>query len=102
MKRLIALRRNFCHWVNSIPLGCVGLLLLNPSISHAITIESIISRTTSYLQGGIARSTGVLAVVVMGYLCLVRHKFPKEYLMMVLVGLGIIFGGSSLYNSLVG
>ena len=102
MKRLIALRRNFCHWVNSIQLGFVGLLLLNPSISHAITIESIINRTTSYLQGGIARSTGVLAVVVMGYLCLVRHKFPKEYLMMVLVGLGIIFGGSSLYNSLVG
>ena len=96
------LRHTASKWMNRVQLSSLGLLLLNPSISHAITIESIVSRTTSYLQGGIARSIGVLAVVVMGYLCLVRHKFPKEYLMMVLVGLGIIFGGSSLYNSLVG
>ena len=101
-KTLKSLPHNACKWVSRAQLGFLGLLLLNPSISHAITIESIISRTTSYLQGSIARSIGVLAVVVMGYLCLVRHKFPKEYLMMVLVGLGIIFGGSSLYNSLVG
>lgn len=80
----------------------VWCCLLAPSLSHAQTIESIISRTTTYLQGSLARSAGVISVVVIGYLCLVRHKFPKEQFIMVLVGLGIIFGGSSLYSSLVG
>lgn len=81
---------------------CLAALLMNPSLSHAQSIESILARTTSYLQGGIARGLGILAIVVAGYLCVVRQKFPKEYFMMILVGLGIIFGGSSLYNSLVG
>ena len=102
IKPIKSWRHTAAHWVNHAQLGCLGLLLMNPSVSHAITIESIISRTTNYLQGSVARSLGVLSIIVLGYLCLVRHKFPKEYLMMVLVGLGIIFGGSSLYNSLVG
>ena len=81
---------------------CWASLLMSPSLSHAQSIESILGRTTSYLQGGIARGLGILAIVAVGYLCVVRQKFPKEYFMMILVGLGIIFGGSSLYNSLVG
>ena len=80
----------------------VLLSLLVPTATQAQTIESIINRTTTYLQGGLARSVGVISVVVIGYLCLVRHKFPKEQFIMVLVGMGIIFGGSSLYSSLVG
>ena len=76
--------------------------LLAPSLSHAQGIESIINRTINYLQGGLARTVGIFAIIIAGYLCLARQKFPKEYFVMILVGMGIIFGGSSLYSTLIG
>ncbi|MCW8452971.1 TrbC/VirB2 family protein [Fluoribacter dumoffii] len=75
---------------------------LFPCVSQAQSIESIINRTTHYLQGGLARAVGVACIIIAGYLCLYRQKFPKEYFSMILVGLGIIFGGSTLYNTLIG
>jgi type IV secretion system protein VirB2 len=75
--------------------------LLLPTLSHAAGIEGIINRTIQYLQGGLARTMGIFCIIIAGYLCLARQKFPKEYFMMILVGLGIIFGGSSLYSTLV-
>ncbi|GGI82625.1 TrbC/VirB2 family protein [Legionella impletisoli] len=78
------------------------LLLLSPSITHAQSIESIINRTINYLQGGLARTVGIFCIIISGYLCLVRQKFPKEYFVMILVGLGIIYGGASLYSTLIG
>lgn len=80
----------------------IGSCLLLPSISHAQSIESIINRTTTYLQGGLARTVGVFCIIIAGYLCLARQKFPKEYFIMILVGMGIIFGGSSLYSTIIG
>ncbi|HAT1757192.1 TPA: TrbC/VirB2 family protein [Legionella pneumophila] len=73
-----------------------GLL---PATSHAKSIEGIIDSAARYLQGGLARSVGVLCIIIAGYLCLYRQRFPKEYFSMILVGLGIIFGGSTLYNT---
>ena len=75
---------------------------LLPTLSHAQSIESIIGRTTMYLQGGLARTVGVFCIIIAGYLCLALQKFPKEYFIMILVGMGIIFGGSSLYSTLIG
>lgn len=75
---------------------------LMPSISQAQSIESIINKTINYLQGGLARTVGVFCIIIAGYLCLARQKFPKEYFVMILVGMGIIFGGSSLYSTLIG
>lgn len=75
---------------------------LFPSASQAQSIENIINRTTHYLQGSLARSIGVMCIIIAGYLCLYRQKFPKEYFSMILVGLGIIFGGSTLYNTFIG
>ncbi|MBA2649677.1 MAG: TrbC/VirB2 family protein [Legionella sp.] len=80
-------------------LGLAGCL--SPSVSQAQTIESILNSTATYLQGGLARSIGVLGIVVSGYLCLVQQKFPKEYFIMILVGMGLIFGGSTLYTTLI-
>jgi len=80
----------------------VAVCALLPSLSHAQSIESIINRTINYLQGGIARTVGVFCIIIAGYLCLARQKFPKEYFVMILVGMGIIFGGSSLYSTLIG
>ncbi|HAU1203933.1 TrbC/VirB2 family protein [Legionella pneumophila serogroup 1] len=76
--------------------------LCAPSVSSAQSIESIINRTINYLQGGLARTVGVFCIILAGYLCLARQKFPKEYFVMILVGMGIIFGGSSLYSTLIG
>ncbi|HCX3504791.1 TPA: TrbC/VirB2 family protein [Legionella pneumophila] len=75
---------------------------LLPSLSHAQSIESIINKTIAYLQGGLARTVGIFCIIIAGYLCLARQKFPKEYFVMILVGMGIIFGGSSLYSTLIG
>ncbi|HAU1765502.1 TPA: TrbC/VirB2 family protein [Legionella pneumophila] len=75
---------------------------LLPATSHAKSIESIIDRAARYLQGGLARSVGVICIIIAGYLCLYRQQFPKEYFTMILVGLGIIFGGSTLYNTFIG
>ena len=73
-----------------------------PSLSQAQSIEGIINRTINYLQGGLARTVGVFCIIIAGYLCLARQKFPKEYFVMILVGMGIIFGGSTLYSTLIG
>lgn len=77
------------------------VLCTMPSLGHAATIESIVKATTRYLTGGVAKAIGLLAIIGTGYLTLFAQKFPKEYFMMVLLGLGIIFGASTLYNQLV-
>lgn len=77
-------------------------LLAIPQASHAATIDSILKNTISYLQGSVAKSMGLASIIVSGYLCIAKQKLPKETFVMILVGMGIIFGGSSLYNTLIG
>lgn len=77
------------------------MLCTMPSIGHAATIESIIKATTRYLVGGVAKAIGLLAIIGAGYLTLYAQEFPKKYFMMILLGLGIIFGASTIYNQLV-
>ncbi|MFO8701732.1 TrbC/VirB2 family protein [Legionella pneumophila serogroup 2] len=91
------------RWSQSLGnLYLIAVCALLPTLSHAQSIESIINRTINYLQGGLARTVGVFCIIIAGYLCLARQKFPKEYFVMILVGMGIIFGGSSLYSTLIG
>lgn len=80
------------------------LLAVAPVSAEAatITIETIINKVTTYLQGGVARGAGLLAIIGAGYLTLFAQKMPKENFMYILIGLGVIFGGSSLYNAWVG
>ncbi len=78
-----------------------GLWML-PATSQAASIQSILDKSASFLSGGLARSVGIVVLIGAGYMCLVQQKFPKEQLAMMMVGLGIIFGGSSLYGSLIG
>lgn len=94
-------------WPQRLHKGLCNLYLIAvcsaaPTVSQAQSIESIINRTITYLQGGLARTVGILCIIIAGYLCLARQKFPKEYFVMILVGMGIIFGGSSLYSTLIG
>ena len=78
------------------------LSLLCSTSLYAKSIEDVINRSTTYLQGGLARAVGIFCIILAGYLCLARQQFPKEYFMMILVGMGMIFGGSSLYSALIG
>jgi type IV secretion system protein VirB2 len=77
-------------------------LYATPIACHAASIETILNKTVTYLQGPVARSTGIAAIVISGYMTLVMQKLPKEQFAMILVGMGIIFGGTSLYGSLIG
>jgi type IV secretion system protein VirB2 len=77
-------------------------LLALPGASHAASIEGILTRGVAYLQGGLAKALGIIAIVGSGYMCVVKQRLPKEQFAMILVGLGIIFGGGSLYTTLVG
>jgi len=85
-----------------INLKVLSFLFILPGASHATTIQSVIDKATNYLQGGLAKSLGVGAIVISGYLCIAKQKFPKEYFMMILVGLGLIFGATSLYSTVAG
>lgn len=80
----------------------LGAFTVLPATCHATSIESILNKSVGFLSGSLAKSVGVIVLVSAGYMCLVQHKFPKEQLIMMMVGLGIIFGGSSLYGHLIG
>ena len=83
------------HWL-------VIAFFVLPTPTFAASIESIINNATRFLQGTLAKAVGVVVIVASGYLCIAKQKLPKEQFAMILIGLGIIFGGSSLYNTLVG
>ncbi|RUR10820.1 TrbC/VirB2 family protein [Legionella sp. km772] len=74
---------------------------LFPCSSQAQSVEGILNRSAHYLQGGIAKAVGFLCIVIAGFMCF-RGKFPKEYFVMILIGLGIIFGAGSIYSYCVG
>lgn len=90
------------YWCKAYNLYLVIILSCLPSLANAQGIESIIDRAVNYLQGGLARKVGIFCIIIAGYLCLYSQKLPKEYFVMILVGLGIIFGASSLYTQVVG
>ncbi len=82
--------------------GFLALLMI-PGVGHATaSIDSVLGKGLGILQGPLAKGVGVMAIVGSGYLCLARNKLPKEQFVMILVGLGIIFGGSSLFTTLTG
>ena len=87
--------------VNLINTALLSILCSVPTMSHAASIESILKAATTYLTGSMAKAAGLLAIVGAGYLTLYTQKLPKEYFIMILVGLGIIFGGSSIYSRVV-
>jgi type IV secretion system protein VirB2 len=97
--KLKTILKKLHHRSNSLLLTVLFVL---PEASHAATIDSILRNTISYLQGSVAKSVGLASIIVSGYLCIAKQKLPKETFVMILVGMGIIFGGSSLYNTLIG
>lgn len=72
--------------------------MLLPKTSFA-DVTNTIDGAVLYLQGGLARSVGVIAIVAAGYICIFKQMFPKIYFVMILVGLGLIFGGAEIYDN---
>lgn len=74
-----------------------------PTSSHAgVTLEGIINNGIAFLQGPIVRAAGVLAIMGFGYATLFMHKFSKETLLAIVLGIGIILGAPSLYTTFFG
>lgn len=102
MKRLKHYWSRFMNNKDRVKAGVMIGLVSSPSVVFAQDLQGVIDNTVMYLQGGTARAVGILCIVITGYLCLARQVFPKESFMMVLVGMGLIFGSTSLYSTLIG
>lgn len=99
MKKLI---KAIASKIEQLNISLLILLLTLPKASHATTIESILDKTHQYLSGSVARSFGLVVIVVSGYLCIAQQRLPKDTFVRILIGLGIIFGANSLYSTLIG
>ena len=73
-----------------------------PLTARATSVESVLNNAHTYLSGSVARSAGIVAIVVAGYLCIAQQRIPKQTFLMILVGFGLIFGADSLYSTLIG
>jgi type IV secretion system protein VirB2 len=91
--------QSICHHLNY---RVLLLLALAPTTTFAASIETILNNSVRFLQGPLAKAVGLVAIVGSGYLCIAKQKLPKEQFAMILIGLGIVFGGSSLYSTLIG
>ena len=97
MKKKLTMKTRIRALTSALSMALIAL----PIDSHATNVESVLNKAASFLTGPLAKSAGVVVLIGAGWLCLVQQKFPKEQLAMVLVGLGIIFGASSLYSFLI-
>lgn len=86
---------------NILRLELMFLMLLLPQISQAASVQSILEHAQTWLQGPLAKAVGMVAVIGCGYMCIFQQRLPKSQFLMVLVGLGIVFGASSLYGTLI-
>ena len=81
-------------------LNC-ALIMAMPSLTHAATIETVLNKAVHLIQGPIAKSIAILVISYIGYECLFTQRFPKSKLITSLLGIGIIFGASTIYSHLV-
>lgn len=87
------------QWLNRFTLLLFTSL---PAAAQAASVEDILNNAHGYLSGAVARSAGIVAIVVTGYLCIAQQRMPKQTFLMILVGFGLIFGADSLYSTLMG
>lgn len=79
---------------------CWSLVAL-PASGHAGTLLSVLNNAATILNGSIAKSVAVLALMGAGFMCFHEQKLPKQYLFAIVAGLGLIFGAGSLVTTLV-
>lgn len=93
-KRIINTNRWLMGTLVGLPAPCFA--------SSGVTLVSIAENCIDYLTGDLARVTGVVAIVVAGYLFLFQHRIQKSTFISIAAGMGIILGGSTLANELWG
>ncbi len=82
--------------------ACIALLFsCLPASAMAADITSVLTKTVAFMQGDIAKSVGLIAIISSGYLCIVSQKLPLTRFGMIVGGLGLVFGASSIYTTLV-
>ncbi len=77
-----------------------GYLALLPVQANAATVQGTIDNLTSYLSGSLAKAVGGLIIVVTGYMCFAGNDLPKKRFFQIAIGLGLILGGSNMYQIL--
>ena len=87
---------------NALDLVCTTLVfLVLPSSVMAADLTSVLEKTVKLLQGNVAKSVGLIAIISSGYLCIVSQKLPLTRFGMIVGGLGLVFGAGSIYSALV-
>ena len=72
-----------------------------PLTAHASgSLESTVSNFLSYLTGTLGKTLAGLAIVSVGFGCFVLGRVPKEYVIAVVVGVGLVFGCNALVSQL--
>jgi len=80
-------------------------LLLSPSVCFAGSsnkLVSVIDAVTNFLTGPLIRGAGITAIVLVGYNFIFTSKVEKHVAIPVIVGIGIVLGGPTLYNMMAG
>ncbi len=80
-------------------------LLLSPSVCFAGSsnkLVSVIDAVTNFLTGPLIRGAGITAIVLVGYNFIFTSKIEKHVAIPVIVGIGIVLGGPTLYNMMAG
>ena len=86
--------------------ACVAVLMASPALAQAgggnfQPVDNALSFLVQAMQGTIARSAGILAVVVLGYLAL-SGRLSWFFAMSVILGIALIFGAASIVDAVKG
>ena len=86
--------------------ACVAALIASPALAQAgggnfQPVDNALSFLVQAMQGTIARSAGILAVVVLGYLAL-SGRLSWFFAMSVILGIALIFGAASIVDAVKG
>lgn len=90
-----------CKKLKNIFVGMMFLFM--PTLALAdTTLTDVLQHALDYLTSTPARVLATIAIVGVGYASWHLGKIPKERAIAIIVGIGIVFGATTLLNILVG
>jgi type IV secretory pathway VirB2 component (pilin) len=78
-----------------------GYLFCLPLAAHADVVGSL-TNFLGLMTGGWGKAIATIAIVGLGYGCFAMGKVPKMALISVVVGIGLVFGGSEILQHIQG
>ena len=67
---------------------------------NSTTIDTVLQHLIGYLTSAPARALAVVAIIGIGYSTWHLGKIPKEKAMAIIIGIGIVFGATTLAKML--